>query len=367
MLEAVSAALLRGGSPLNARAAGLLGSLGAVNGGGVAAALSLGDHSSVHAESASSTSQGPGSFQGGVPRGASTVSVDALMGMMTAAAAHRTTEESVDAAVASAVEAGAALEAVAGHPRGATAIASHPTALTALLALTCPPHTARVSASAARVLRRLVAVAPPPVGSKAADTIWSVDSIAAVVSALRRRPDGSDAIQAIAQTAWLLAQLAAAAQDDESRGDIAGEEGVLESVADALALAKAPPGGCRGGATARRNAAAAASAVVSELSWTPRVRVVVISELRGGKMSVGLLDGLSAALSMESEAVHSEPEQRDPLDPCELGEHDPRASAMRAVSRLAAADPFLARSLASSLDGFFPGSPPPPSRRGGGG
>ncbi|ACO61910.1 predicted protein [Micromonas commoda] len=354
VLEAVSAALLRGGSPLNARAAGLLGSLGAVNGGGVAAALSLGDHSSVHAESASSTSQGPGSFQGGVPRGASTVSVDALMGMMTAAAAHRTTEESVDAAVASAVEAGAALEAVAGHPRGATAIASHPTALTALLALTCPPHPARVSASAARVLRRLVAVAPPPVGSKAADTIWSVDSIAAVVSALRRRPDGSDAIQAIAQTAWFLAQLAAAAQDDESRGDIAGEEGVLESVADALALAKAPPGGCRGGATARKNAAAAASAVVSELSWTPRVRVVVISELRGGKMSVGLLDGLSAALSMESEAVHSEPEQRDPLDPCELGEHDPRASAMRAVSRLAAADPFLARSLASSLDGFFP-------------
>ena len=354
VLEAVSAALLRGGSPLNARAAGLLGSLGAVNGGGVAAALSLGDHSSVHAESASSTSQGPGSFQGGVPRGASTVSVDALMGMMTAAAAHRTTEESVDAAVASAVEAGAALEAVAGHPRGATAIASHPTALTALLALTCPPHPARVSASAARVLRRLVAVAPPPVGSEAADTIWSVDSIAAVVSALRRRPDGSDAIQAIAQTAWFLAQLAAAAQDDESRGDIAGEEGVLESVADALALAKAPPGGCQGGATARRNAAAAASAVVSELSWTPRVRVVVISELRGGKMSVGLLDGLSAALSMESEAVHSEPDQRDPLDPCELGEHDPRASAMRAVSRLAAADPFLTRSLASSLDGFFP-------------
>ena len=81
---------------------------------------------------------------------------------------------------------------------------------------------------------------------------------------------------------------------------------------------------------------------------------MVISELRGGKMSVGLLDGLSAALSMESEAVHSEPDQRDPLDPCELGEHDPRASAMRAVSRLAAADPFLTRSLASSLDGFFP-------------
>ena len=211
----------------------------------------------------------------------------------------------------------------------------------------------------------MVAVAPPPVGSKAADTIWSVDSIAAVVSALRRRPDGSDAIQAIAQTAWFLAQLAAAAQDDESRGDIAGEEGVLESVADALALAKAPPGGCRGGATARKNAAAAASAVVSELSWTPRVRVVVISELRGGKMSVGLLDGLSAALSMESEAVHSEPEQRDPLDPCELGEHDPRASAMRAVSRLAAADPFLARSLASSLDGFARGRRRRRRRRGG--
>ena len=63
---------------------------------------------------------------------------------------------------------------------------------------------------------------------------------------------------------------------------------------------------------------------------------------------------LSAALSMESEAVHSNRAARTLSDPCELGEHDPRASAMRAVSRLAAADPFLARSLASSLDGFFP-------------
>ena len=71
-------------------------------------------------------------------------------------------------------------------------------------------------------------------------------------------------------------------------------------------------------------------------------------------MSVGLLDGLSAALSIESEAVRSDPERQDPPDPCALGEHDPRASAMRAVSRLAAADPFLARSLASSVDGFFP-------------
>jgi hypothetical protein len=64
----------------------------------------------------------------------STVSVDALMGMMTNAAADRLTDETRDAVVASAAEAGAALEAVAGHPRGATAIASHATAVTALFA-----------------------------------------------------------------------------------------------------------------------------------------------------------------------------------------------------------------------------------------
>ena len=138
--------------------------------------------------------------------------------------------------MASAAEAGAALEAVAGHPRGATAIASHATAVTALFALMRPHHPARVSASAARVLRRLVATAPPPVGSDAADTIWSVDSVAAVVDALQRRPYGSEAIEAIAHAAWFLAQLAAAADDDESRGDIAGEDGVLESVSGALTL-----------------------------------------------------------------------------------------------------------------------------------
>ena len=359
VLEAASAALLRGGSPLNARAAGFLGALGTVNGGGVAAALSLGDHSSVP-DTQSPRSQGPGSHNLG-PRGVSTVSVDALMGMMTNAAADRLTDETRDAVVASAAEAGAALEAVAGHPRGATAIASHATAVTALFALMRPPHPARVSACAARVLRRLVATAPPPVGSDAADAIWSVDSVTAVVDALQRRPDGSEAIETVASAAWFLAQLAAAADDDESRGDIAAEDGVLESVSRALTLLTLEPesfGGRRGDAVARRNAAAGASAVVSELAWTPRVRVVVMSELRGGRMSVGLLRGLAAAIEAVPDPLQSSSSTRDAsFDACELGERDPRASAMRALGRLAAADPFLARSLATddggSSGGFF--------------
>jgi hypothetical protein len=94
VLEAASAALLRGGSPLNARAAGVLGRVGgrSTAAGGVAAALSLGGPflGPRHAVTEGRRARDRITW---VRAGVSTVSVDALMGMMTNAAADRLTDE----------------------------------------------------------------------------------------------------------------------------------------------------------------------------------------------------------------------------------------------------------------------------------
>ena len=199
--------------------------------------------------------------------------VDALLRATTAAAGSGSgkpsgetlhPKPSADASafvVDTAVAAAAALEAIASRPLGADVVLAHPDVVPQLLALAAPPHPPRVAAAAAAALTRATTTSPPLADTAAADTLWSVDAVETLVRAIDREGGGgtrAEICDAVAASARLLATVAATAEDDESRDDVARVDGVLAGAARRLRNSDA-------------KVVAAAATLVGELARTPAV------------------------------------------------------------------------------------------------
>ena len=264
-----------------------------------------------------------------------------------------------ESAIHASVHAATALASVANNKKVAHAMTTHGKVIPQLLALTAPLHDPKIARAAANALCSVLVASPPPPGSDAAETVWSVDAVTVLVSAMRRVVDldstlyGRDfdqqsqtvrsdvqasAAGASAASARLFSILAASAEDDASREDIAEEPGVLSTV-EALLHWKD-----RGSSTGTNGFVTASVArVVTELARTPKLLESARTEL-GGTQNIGIVSGLLNALLEQEATEPCEFENDDSLDVF-LGAHDAQVASMCALSRLAAADADVAFAL----------------------
>ncbi len=294
--------------------------------------------------------------------------LDALLSLAVAASSRGISSVSLEHSSVAAAE---CLASFATHPRVAEAMAAHGKVFPQLVALAAPPHGAATAAPAADAIANALVASPPPPGSDAAETVWSVDAVEVLVKACQRDleldhdvnnvernafPYGQTFVaaetnRAAAASLRLLAAVAMTAEDDASRADIAIEPGVL-GVVEALLNEERPErevreergrswclvlaGACRLSAElARTPAALAAARAETEMA-----------DVEGSAFLGGLLRALDTSSSEATVMTEHDDASYDARSA--LGDTDARVASMCALSRLAAANGDIARALASA-------------------
>ena len=271
----------------------------------------------------------------------------------------------------SSVAAAECLASFATHPRVAEAMAAHGKVFPQLVALAAPPHGAATAAPAADSVANALVASPPPPGSDAAETVWSVDAVEVLVKACRRGleldhdvnnverngfPYGQTFVaaetnRAAASSLRLLAAVAMTAEDDASRADIATEPGVL-GVVQALLNEERPEREVREErGRSRCLVLAGACRLSAELARTPAALAAAraeteMADVEGSAFLGGLLRALDTSSSETTVTIGHDDASYGARSA--LGDTDARVASMCALSRLAAADGEIARALASA-------------------
>ena len=271
----------------------------------------------------------------------------------------------------SSVAAAECLASFATHPRVAEAMAAHGKVFPQLVALAAPPHGAATAAPAADAVANALVASPPPPGSDAAETVWSVDAVEVLVKACRRGleldhdvdnvernafPYGqtfvaAESNRAAASSLRLLAAVAMTAEDDASRADIAIEPGVL-GVVQALLNEERPEREVREErGRSRCLVLAGACRLSAELARTPAALAAAraeteMADVEGSAFLGGLLRALDTSSSETTVTTGHDDASYGARSA--LGDTDARVASMCALSRLAAADGEIAKALASA-------------------